>query len=109
VVLGSTGSGSSKDDVAHAHDTLRNNPYPHGRAAISSTQIRMSRIPTTAAACKALRAPATLPRVPHLVIRGQAKSVEYAHQAWRYGIVCSGSETVEAWLSAVANWLEDDR
>ncbi len=61
------------------------------------------------AACKALRAPATLPPVPHLVIRGQAKSVEYAHQAWRYGIACSGSERVEEWLAALARWLEDDR
>jgi hypothetical protein len=59
-----------------------------------------------AAACKALRAPATLPPTPHLFVHGQAKSMEYAHQVWRYGIKCSRAETLEEWLNAVASWLE---
>lgn len=62
-----------------------------------------------AAACKALRAPATLPPTPHLLVHGQAKSVEHAHQVWRYGIKSSKAETVEAWLNAVAGWLESTR
>lgn len=46
------------------------------------------------AACKALRIPA-VERAPHLLVHGQAKSIEHAHQVWRYGIACSGSEDVE--------------
>lgn len=61
------------------------------------------------ASLKALRAPATLPRTPHLLVHGQAKSVEHAHQVWRYGIECSRVEKFEAWLNAVASWLESTR
>lgn len=61
------------------------------------------------AASKALRIPALSEKPPHLLVHGQAKSVEYAHQVWRYGIGCSGAEDVEAWLYSISRWLEDNR
>lgn len=62
-----------------------------------------------AASFKDLRVPATVPGPPHFLVHGKNRSVEDAHQVWRYGIECSKADEVETWLNKVAGWLESTR